>query len=84
LIAFRQGVDTPVLAVAIALVFVVAIDAMDLRRRVGRINQVLKSEFPQSATAQKLRESIGHSPLEVLSGLAAGGVCAALVNYLAP
>lgn len=66
-------------AMALAVVAVVVIDAMDLRRKLEKVHRLLKQEFPESAAAQALREKVGHRPIEVITGLAAGGAAAALV-----
>lgn len=71
-------------AIALALVAVVVIDAMDLRRKIERVHAVLKQEFPHSTPAQKLRERVGHRPIEILAGLAVGGIAALLVHSLLP
>ena len=71
-------------AIALALVAVVVIDAMDLRRKIERVHTVLKQEFPDSAGAQKLRERVGHRPVEIVAGLAIGGIAALLVHSLLP
>lgn len=69
-------------AIAVALVAVVVIDAMDLRRKIERVHAVLKQEFPQAPAAQALREKVGHRPIEILAGLAVGGVAALLIRSL--
>lgn len=68
-------------ALALALVAVVVIDAMDLRRKLEKVHAVLKEELPQSARAQNLRERIGHRPVEIIAGLAVGAIAAALVHW---
>ena len=83
LIAIKQGVGTPAFAVALALVMVVVIDAMDLRRKLEKIHAVLKKEFPATPAAQALRDRVGHSVIEVLGGLAAGAAAAGLAQVFA-
>jgi len=80
LIAFKDGINTPAFGVAIALVFIVILDANSLRRQVGKhaaaINQltsVTKINF-----ANKLRERMGHTRIEIFSGVLIG----VLVSYL--
>ncbi len=77
LIAIREGLDNPAFGVAIALAYIVLLDANSLRRQVGlqaqRLN-ALSSEQPA------LRERMGHSRLEILAGLIVGAVVAALVH----
>lgn len=68
-------------AMALALVAVVMIDAMDLRRKLEKVHRLLKQEFPQSTAAQALREKVGHRPIEIVAGLAVGAAAAALVVW---
>ena len=68
-------------AIAVALVAVVVIDAMDLRRKIERVHVLLKQEFPNSPAAQKLRERVGHRPIEIVAGLAVGCVAALLIRW---
>jgi acid phosphatase family membrane protein YuiD len=80
LIAFKEGIQHPAFGVAIALAFIVLLDANSLRRQIGKqaqaINQLLQlGKIPQ---IPPLRERIGHTKLE----LAAGIVVGVLVAYL--
>jgi acid phosphatase family membrane protein YuiD len=78
--AFREGVESSVFVVALTLAFVVMMDAMDLRRKIGqhaeRLN-LLSSDLP------KLRERVGHKPVEVLAGVLTGIITATLIHLLA-
>jgi acid phosphatase family membrane protein YuiD len=76
LIAIKEGVSTPAFAVALGLLLVVIIDAMDLRRKVERVNRILRAELPGSPAAQRLRDRISHTPLEVAGGVLVGGMVA--------
>jgi acid phosphatase family membrane protein YuiD len=83
LVAFREGLDHPAFGVAVALLFIVILDAGSLRRQVGQhaahINQLL------GADAQpRLRERMGHSRLEIAAGLITGIVVAAFVVRVFP
>ncbi|HYD31889.1 MAG TPA: divergent PAP2 family protein [Azospirillaceae bacterium] len=82
LIGLRGGLDQPMFALALTLAMIVMIDAMDLRRKVGRQATVLKALFPGRDEVASLRERIGHTPAEVLAGLATGAVCAFVLNLL--
>lgn len=82
-IGVAAGFGTPVFAVAVALTMIVIIDALDLRRKVGLINRVLKSELPRSEEVRTLREQVGHRPLEILGGLMVGGLAALLAGAFA-
>jgi acid phosphatase family membrane protein YuiD len=74
LIAFRDGINTPAFGVAIALAFIVILDASSLRRQVGKhaaeINQLNHVGGRTSATL--LRERMGHTRLEIFSGILVG------------
>ncbi len=78
LVGLREGWHSSTFGVALAFSFIVILDALDLRREVGKhaqkINQLLKKN--------DLRERIGHSKLEVLGGLATGLFCAWILNTL--
>lgn len=78
LIAFKEGVDTPAFGVALALAFIVLLDANSLRRAVGKhaveINKLAK-DIPEY---QQLRERMGHTKVEILAGVLVGS----LVSYL--
>jgi acid phosphatase family membrane protein YuiD len=74
LIAFRDGINTPAFGVAIALAFIVILDASSLRRQVGKhaaeINQL--NHVSGRASAALLRERMGHTRLEIFSGILVG------------
>ena len=78
--AFREGVESSVFVVALTLAFIVMMDAMDLRRKIGqhaeRLN-LLSSDLP------KLRERVGHTPVEVLAGVLTGIITAILIHSIA-
>lgn len=79
IVAFREGIESSSFVVAIALAFIVMMDAMDLRRKIGqhaeRLNQ-LAPDLP------KLRERVGHSPVEVLAGVLTGIFTATLIHLI--
>ena len=80
LIAFKEGIQHPAFGVAIALAFIVLLDANSLRRQIGRQAQAINQLAREGNTAQAspLRERIGHTKLE----LAAGIVVGVLVAYV--
>jgi uncharacterized protein len=73
LVGFKLGFDSPISALAVAILVITVIDAMGIRRAVGRqaaaINQMTEMKF-------NLRESQGHKPIEVLAGLILGTIIA--------
>jgi uncharacterized protein len=81
------GFDTPLFALAFAMAMVVIYDAAGVRREAGRhaekINIVISEFFSGHPISEKqLKEVIGHTPAQVLAGVALGLVIATLF-YLA-
>ena len=70
LIAFKEGIDVPAFGVALTLAFIVILDANSLRKQIGKHAKVINHlEYYQG---DKLRERIGHSKLEILTGIILG------------
>ena len=88
IIYFTHGSSEPALVVAIALAFIVMLDASSLRKQVGKqakaINQLNQladvSSPPKEPTT--LRERIGHSSAELLAGLMVGVFTGWLVHWV--
>ena len=80
LIALKEGIQHPAFGVAVALAFIVLLDANSLRRQIGKQAQAINQLAREGNTAQAspLRERIGHTKLE----LAAGIVVGVLVAYV--
>ncbi len=74
MIYLKEGSSHPALVVAIALAFIVMLDASSLRKQVGKqaqaINQLQQTLSPPPAN--KLRERMGHSLFELLIGMLLG------------
>ena len=80
LIALQDGIDTPAFGVAIALAFIVILDASSLRRQVGKHAAAInKLNSLTSDVSISLRERIGHTRIEILAGVVAGSAVAYLV-----
>ena len=79
LIALKAGVGHPAFGVAITVAFVVMLDANSLRREVGKhaivINQLVSSDPART----NLRERMGHTRFEIVTGILVGSVVAASV-----
>lgn len=79
LIGFREGFNSALFGLGAAITFIVIIDATGLRRHVGRhaerIN-MLHQEGPL------LRESMGHTRIEVLGGLVLGSILGYLLSLI--
>ncbi|TBL72446.1 divergent PAP2 family protein [Paenibacillus thalictri] len=74
LIGFHEGWGTPMFGLAVALTYIVMIDAVGIRRAVGdnakRLNKLTREIAGASEPA--LRERQGHTRPEVLGGLGVG------------
>lgn len=73
LIAYKEGINNPAFGVAVALAFIVMLDASSLRRQVGKhaasintLNRIAQSDLPI------LRERMGHTRMEIFSGALLG------------
>jgi len=71
LVAIREGLDHPAFGVAVALAFVVMLDANSLRGQVGRQAQVI-NRLNQGMQEKPLRESMGHTRVQIGAGIVAG------------
>ena len=79
LVAIREGLDHPAFGVAVALAFVVMLDANSLRRQIGRQAQVI-NRLNEDAQEKPLRESMGHTRVQIGAGIVAGIVTAWAVD----
>ncbi|MEZ8846990.1 divergent PAP2 family protein [Vibrio cyclitrophicus] len=77
IIYFVEGSNSSSLVVAIALAFIVMLDANSLRNKIAShaisINEITNNRF-------RLRERIGHSKFEILSGAIVGIFTAFIVH----
>ncbi len=78
LIGVKDGITTPAFAVALGVLLIVVIDALDLRGKLEKLNILLRAEFPDSPRAQELRDRVGHRPIEILGGAGVGALAAFL------
>lgn len=81
-VVLETGWDDPIVAVAAALWLVVVIDAMDLRRKIERLNRGVKAQFPDDPELQSLRDRLGHTPVEVAGGVIVGIAAAWVAQFL--
>ena len=82
-VAFHNGLDSPLFAVCVVVACIVMYDAAGVRRAAGKqarvlnkLVQELKAEHTVHDT--RLKELLGHTPLEVL----AGAVLGITISYL--
>ena len=83
----RCGVSSPEFAVSFVLAAVVMYDAIGVRQETGKqaklLNMILEQDFFKLNNREfqkKLKEFVGHTPLQVLAGAVLGVVIALLVN----
>lgn len=84
LIGLREGLDNPAFGVAVTLAFIVMLDAASLRTQVGKhasaLNQLSRHD---NLSAPRLRERMGHTPLEIAVGVVVGALVAIAINHFA-
>lgn len=77
----REGVSSAAFGFGLALLLIVVIDAINLRRHIERhaaaINHLSK---PTNADNTPLREKLGHNPFEIFGGLVVGTTIAFIIN----
>ena len=83
-IGFRAGFDSPLFAAVLVFSLIVMYDAAGLRRAAGKqarvLNFVLQDMYKgHRVSEERLKELLGHTPLEVIAGAAMGLAIAVLV-----
>lgn len=83
-----EGIGSTFFAIAVVLALVVMFDAQSVRRAAGHqavlLNQIIAELFKDRHVSHgKLKELLGHTPLEVFAGLAIGGAVAFAVQVCA-
>ena len=87
MIGFREGVSTTVFALAVCFACVTMYDAAGVRRSTGRNAEVLNHLLDDLATKglafsmdeERLKELVGHTPIQVLAGALLGIFVATLM-----
>jgi acid phosphatase family membrane protein YuiD len=82
-IALSEGIDSPLFALAVGVAAVVMYDAAGVRRAAGRqatvLNQIVDELFQGHPISEdRLRELLGHTPLQVAAGALLGLVVTTL------
>ncbi len=72
LIALREGIGHPAFGVAVALCFIVVIDANSLRQHVGKQAAAINLLAEGKPVFKVLRERMGHTVVEIIGGLCTG------------
>lgn len=84
LIGFNLGFDSPLFAACLIFTFIISYDAMGLRYESGKQAEAINLIFDSFIRGKpkkgfiRLKEQLGHKPLEVLVGLVLGTVMALL------
>ena len=83
LIGLSEGSSSPVFGLGVAVLMITIIDALGIRRAVGKQANVINRYMALQKTDESvLRERQGHSPLEVLGGLVLGFLLAYFFNQI--
>ena len=79
-VGLQLGFNDPIFALASTIAFVVMYDASGIRRSAGltaaKVNQISKVNLKDSTTENILKESLGHTKIEVLVGSLLGPIVA--------
>ena len=79
-VGLQLGFDDPVFALASTIAFIVMYDASGIRRSAGltaeKVNQILKDNSNELSSETTLKESLGHTKIEVLIGSILGPIVA--------
>ena len=71
-VGLQLGFNDPIFALASTIAFVVMYDASGIRRSAGltaaKVNQISSGIFKESSSETTLKESLGHTKIEVLVG----------------
>ena len=71
-VGLQLGFDDPVFALASTIAFIVMYDASGIRRSAGltaaKVNEILKDKSKELSSETFLKESLGHTKIEVLVG----------------
>ena len=79
------GFDSPLFALALIFAFIVMHDAMGVRLETGKqakvLNDLIQMLYDNTPPEEKLKEFVGHTPLQVVSGFVLGLVVSCVVNF---
>lgn len=88
LMGLNFGFDSPFFALPLVFTLIVAYDAMELRMQSGKqaeaINLIVDELFSNDIKVNfgKLKEELGHKPLEVVGGIMLGIISALFFNII--
>ena len=84
-VGFHAGFNSPLFAIAVAFTVITLFDAQGVRRWSGRQAQILNKMmedmyFKRRIQEQRVKEMLGHTPMEVLAGMGVGIVTAVVLR----
>ncbi len=83
-VGFEEGFKSNLFAICLFFSFIVMYDAAGIRRAAGKqaeiLNKIIEDLYAGRRTDEKLKELLGHTPIEVLVG-AIWGIIVALIMY---
>jgi len=87
LIGLNEGLTSPIFGLAIAIMIIVIMNAMGLRREVEKhakiLNKIINRENSNTKDSiTKQREKIGHSWVEIIGGIVLGLVLGVIIKYI--
>ena len=85
LIGFSFGFDSPIFALTLVFSLIIVFDAQGVRRSTGRQAEILNKMLDdiywrKKLDNERLKELIGHTPIEVIAGIIIG-VLTSIVYY---
>lgn len=88
MLLFNEGLDSPLFAISLIFSCIVAYDAMGLRYESGKqaeaINLMADELFSKNYKQKfkRLKEQLGHKPLEVLMGILLASITSVVYTYV--
>lgn len=86
LIGLNEGFTSPIFGLAVAVAYIIMIDATGLRMHVGKqaalLNRLAGNSLNPEDIQEKLRESMGHTRFEVAGGLVLGTVLGFVLHWI--
>jgi uncharacterized protein len=83
-VGFEEGFKSNLFAICLFFSFIVMYDAAGIRRAAGKqaeiLNKIIEDLYAGKRADEKLKELLGHTPIEVLIG-AIWGIIVALIMY---
>lgn len=82
LIGYKLGFDNPIFAISLIFTLITSYDALGIRYESGKQAEAINYLLKGRVGFQKLKEQLGHKPLEVFVGLLLGTFVAFVFNYV--